>query len=139
MALFTRLQPSEQVHGLRVMQTLQTQGENHPDLLVAALLHDVGKINYPLHLYERVVIVLAKQFFPGPIGIWGRAQPRGWKRPFVVAYEHPQWGAELAQEAGTGPLAVYLIREHQNDIPPQASNTSENHLLSTLQVADNQN
>jgi hypothetical protein len=139
LALFTRLQPSEQRHGLRVLQTLQDQGETHPDLLTAALLHDVGKIYHPLHLLERVVIVLVKQTFPDRMKLWGDAQPKGWKRPFAVANQHPSWGADLAQAAGTSPLAVYLIREHQNELSSVAPDLLENRLLSALQDADNQN
>jgi len=139
MALFTRLQSSEQAHSLRVLQTLQDNGEKHPDLLVAALLHDVGKICHPLHVLERVVIVLGKQFFPNRMKQWGHAQPNGWKRPFVVASKHPVWGATLAQEAGTSSTATHLIREHQNDLPLEHSNSLEIRLLSTLQAADHQN
>jgi hypothetical protein len=138
MVLFTRLQTSEQAHSLRVLQTLQNQGENHPDLLVAALLHDVGKICYPLRIWERVIIVLGNQFFPNRMKQWGGAQSNRWTRPFVVASEHPLWGAELAQEAGTSHLAVVLIREHQNDHPQEHSNSVETRLLSTLQAADHQ-
>jgi hypothetical protein len=139
LALFTRLQTSEQIHGLRVLQTLQDQGETHPDLLTAALLHDVGKIYHPLHLLERVVIVLVKQTFPDRMKEWGGAQPKGWKRPFAVASQHPAWGADLAQAAGTSPLAVYLIREHQNERSSVATDVVENRLLSALQGADNRN
>lgn len=139
MALFTRLQTSEQAHSLRVLQTLQNQGEKHPDLLVAALLHDVGKICHPLRIWERVIIVLGKQFFPHRMKQWGGAQSNSWKRPFVVASEHPLWGAELAQDAGTSPLAILLIREHQNDHPLERSNLTEIRLLSILQAADHQN
>jgi putative nucleotidyltransferase with HDIG domain len=139
MTLFNRLHPSEQNHSLRVLQTLKDQGETHPDLLTAALLHDIGKISHPLHLWERVVIVLAKQFFPGRMDRWGWGQPRGWKRPFVVALKHPQWGSELAHKAGSDPLAVHLIREHQNDLSKESPNSLKKQLLSSLQAADNQN
>jgi hypothetical protein len=139
LALFTGLQTSEQMHGLRVLQTLQDQGETHPDLLVAALLHDVGKTTHPLHLLDRVIIVLVKRTFPERIKLCGRAQPRGWKRAFAVANQHPAWGADLAQAAGASPLAVSLIREHQNDLPYPATDNLENQLLSALQGADDQN
>jgi len=64
MALFRQMQASEQVHSLQVLKTLQEQGENHPDLMTAALLHDIGKIRYPLRLWERVFIVLGDSFMP---------------------------------------------------------------------------
>jgi len=139
MTLFNRLHSSEQSHSLRVLQTLTDQGETHPDLLTAALLHDIGKTKHPLRLWERVVIVLAKQFFPGRVDRWGCGDPKGWKRPFVVANKHPQWGAELALQAGSDPLAIYLIREHQTIFPKESPNSLKNHLLSALQAADNQN
>jgi hypothetical protein len=139
LALFKRMQPSEQAHALQTLQALNELGETHPDLLTAALLHDVGKIKHPLRLWERVTIVLAKQLFPGRIDTWGRGNPRGWKRPFVIACQHPQWGGDLAHEAGTSLLAIHLIREHQNETLPEIPNDLTNHLLRTLQAADNQN
>ena len=138
MELFTRLQPGEQIHALRVLKTLQGQGETHPDLLTAALLHDVGKCRVPLHLWERVFIVIGKKLFPRRVQFWGQGSPRGWRRPFVVAAGHPSWGAELALGVGTSPLALQLIRQHQNDLPP-AGNPLERRLLDTLKQADNQN
>lgn len=138
MALFNRLQPSEQAHSLQVLQTLVNQENDHPDLLVAALLHDIGKICHPLRIWERVVIVLGKKFFPGLMERWGQGQARGWRRPFVVAREHPQWGAALAYKAGCSPLATYLIREHQNTVPAAPSNPLGYQLLPLLQAADNQ-
>ena len=48
MQLFTCLQPSEQIHALRVLHTIQQQGESDPNLHTAALLHDIGKVRAPL-------------------------------------------------------------------------------------------
>ena len=48
LALFKRMRASEQHHCIRVMTTLQEWGCTNPDLLTAALLHDVGKARYPL-------------------------------------------------------------------------------------------
>jgi hypothetical protein len=46
--LFQRMHPSEQAHAVRVMERLQAAGHCEPELLSAALLHDVGKILSPL-------------------------------------------------------------------------------------------
>ena len=113
--------------------------EKHPDLLTAALLHDVGKSDHPLRLWERVVIVLGKKLFPNHVQAWGRGKPKGWARPFVVASEHPLWGAELSRDVGVSSLAVDLIREHQNEIPTGDENALKNRLLALLQFADHQN
>ncbi len=137
MALFSQLQPGEQWHAVRVLRAVQQEGEAHPDLLVAALLHDVGKIRHPLQLWERVVVVLGKRFFPFQVQKWGCAEHRRWARPFVVASKHPVWGAELAQRAGVSAEAVRLIREHQMESPPEESRVDR--FLSILQKADRSN
>ena len=144
MTLFLRMQPSEQAHSLWIYKQLLQQNEIDHDLLAAALLHDVGKSRYPLRLWERVVIVLGKAWFPEQIKSWGKAMPRGWKRPFAIAEQHPAWGAELAAQAGASPLAVSLIRRHQDMLdtelitPSGESASLENHLLSCLQSVDNE-
>ncbi|MBL7162006.1 MAG: HD domain-containing protein [Anaerolineales bacterium] len=138
MVLFTHMQAGEQIHSLRVLRTLQAQEEIHPDLLVAALLHDVGKIRCPLRLWERFFIVLGLKFIPRLAKTWGNSIPRGWRRPFVVAEQHPLWGADLALKAGTTPLAASLIRRHQEIHPVNDPNTLEDRLLSALKSADNQ-
>jgi len=137
--LFNQMHNSEKAHALRVFQTLLDSGESHPDLLTAALLHDVGKIVHPLHLWERVFIVLGKRFLPKLSMKWRQGQPSSWNRPFVLESEHPGWGAELAKKAGTNSLAVTLIREHQNELISSDAGSLERNLLITLQEADNQN
>ncbi len=138
-ALFERMQPSEQAHAIGVMRNILARPERaHPDLLVAALLHDVGKARYPLRLWERVIIVLGRAVLPRRAQAWGRRQPRGWVRPFVVAARHPAWGAEMAAEAGVSPLARSLIRRHQDRVD-RASNSLEDRLLAILQAADDEN
>lgn len=139
MTLFLLLQPSEQIHALRVLQTIQLQGESDPDLQTAALLHDIGKARAPLKLWERVVIVLGKRFFPRRAKFWGQGKPQGWKRPFVVAEQHPDWGGEMAAKVGLSPITVALIRRHQTTEIFDPLTRQEDRLLSILQAADQQN
>jgi hypothetical protein len=137
MDLFLRLKPSDQAHSIQVMQKLQKEGNIHPDLLSAALLHDAGKCLYPLHVWERVMIVLAKAFIPEQASRWGRADARGWKRVFAVAEQHPAWGAELAERAGANPTIIQLIRRHQ-DARPISTHSLGDHYLFQLQLADDE-
>jgi exopolyphosphatase/pppGpp-phosphohydrolase len=149
--LFSRLQESEQAHSLQIFKRLLDQCRLEPvdsqdDLLLAALLHDVGKSCFPLSIWDRVLIVLAKAIFPNRIREWGRlpeansfsspgVQMRGWRRAFVIAEQHPRWGAEMAAAAGASPLAVSLIRRHQ-EASRQSVQSLEDRLLCRLQAAD---
>ena len=98
--LFWRMAPSDQAHALQVLSALEREGKTEPDLLAAALLHDVGKSVHSPSPLERVVVVLANLFLPRKVLQWGRSDPRGWRRPFSIAVQHPHWGAELAADGG---------------------------------------
>lgn len=138
LALFLKYLAGEQWHSYRVWQTLQKAGQTHPDLQVAALLHDVGKTRAPLTIWQRSLIVLVQKLLPGKLAAWGQGEVQGWQRPFVVKAQHPAWGAEMAAQAGSSPLAVSLIRSHQDALAETAVNETD-HLLRWLQWADNQN
>jgi hypothetical protein len=137
MELFLHMQPSEQAHSIQVMKKLQEEGNAHPDLLAGALLHDVGKILYPLRIWERVIIVLAGALFPALAARWGRSEPHGWKRAFIVAQRHPDWGAELVAKAGASPAVIQLIRRHQDASPITAQSFGDQCLI-RLQLADDE-
>ncbi|GAB4497014.1 MAG: hypothetical protein OHK0052_07890 [Anaerolineales bacterium] len=134
--LFLKMQPAEQTHALRVLRFLQQQGQQHPNLLCAALLHDVGKILYPLALWQRVWIVLAQTFLPSRAHQWAQNPRNAWQKALQVAEKHPEWGAHLAAESGCESLTIQLILRHQ-EYPYQSPNTLEDWLLTSLQVADN--
>jgi hypothetical protein len=140
--LFQQLQPDEQAHAVSIFRKLLDQGDYHSDLLVAALLHDVGKLSYRLNPIERTWIVVAQALIPGLARRWGSLPPAGWKglpgwrKAFILAQHHPQWGAELAHQAGVSPLTEALIRGHQHTNNPSADEL-ENDLLHKLWAADN--
>ncbi|HEX9090033.1 MAG TPA: hypothetical protein VF831_01010 [Anaerolineales bacterium] len=141
--LFERLQTGEKRHALVMLQRLLAQGEDQPDLLVATLLHDAGKLRYPLNPVERAMIVLAEAAVPARVRDWGSLPVDGfeslprWRKAFVVAEHHASWGADLAHMAGASPLAETLIREHHH---PQALSTvgEGSSLLQKLWAVDNQ-
>jgi len=144
LVLFQQMQASEQAHSQRVLRELITLGEKNADLQVAALLHDVGKTRAPLRLWERVLIVLVKSICPGCVLKWGQLltgeliSGMGWRRPFVVAVNHPRWGAELADQCGSSRMAVELIGRHQEHLNPSQEDgiSLQDQLLLKLQAAD---
>lgn len=134
-ALYSQMRRSERQHSLRVLNALLDQGYTDPDLLVAALLHDVGKIRAAFFLPEKVLVVLVKAFAPRLYWRWGQGTGHGWQRPFAVSVQHPAWGAQMVAEVGGAPPTVELIRRHQDtlDGPPQ---TEIDRLLLALRAVD---
>ena len=137
-ALFFRMSDSDQSHSVRVFQTLVDQGEEGDDLLRAALLHDVGKSLHPLRAWERSLVVVTNRILPNQALKWGHDEPYGWRKPFVVALQHPEWGAALVQQEGGSETLVTLIRYHQEHAPPNIGKDVQE-LLERLQTADGMN
>jgi hypothetical protein len=130
LSLFRRMSRAEQHHGIAICRALQAQGYTDADLLAAALLHDVGKIQAPLRLWDRVIAVLGEHFAPQRAARWSVGEPRGLKRGFIVRRMHAEWGATLAAQVGASPRSVALIRHHHDP----AENDAE---LAALQATDN--
>ena len=137
LALFDRFSLADQWHSYRVLCDLRRAGYNDPDLVTAALLHDVGKTRYPLSAWDRTLIVLGAVLFPRRSVAWGQGRVDSWRRPFVVRARHPQWGAEMAVAVGVGPVAVELIGRHQDKLAKAPGELTE--LLRALQWADDRN
>jgi hypothetical protein len=118
-ALFSRMLPFEQAHAIRVMKGVSAAGWQVPDLLAAALLHDVGKVRQPLRPWERALAVVVKALAPGLYRRWGRGKPTGWRAGIVVTAQHPAWGAEMVAAAGATEMVVWLIAHHQDESLPE--------------------
>ena len=109
--LFLAQQVGDQAHAITVARTLATLGYDNERLLIAALLHDVGKAP-GVSIPYRTAMVLIKKIVPS----WLDTLPphtTGWLAPLARAYHHPEIGANLAQQATCHPDTVALIRHHQ--------------------------
>jgi hypothetical protein len=118
LAAFGLLAPTDQRHAARVLRALLASGERDADLLVAALLHDLGKADPQgagrVRLAHRVSNVLARWLAPG-FWEWASARPgRGPLHGFYLLRQHPALGAAWAAHLGVAPRACALIAAHQD-------------------------
>lgn len=139
LALFDQMRRAEQQHSLNVLRSLLAQGQTPSDLAVAALLHDVGKIRYPLAVWQKTVAVLVRAFLPTLFRRLSEGDPRPfWRRAFVVYVQHPAWSGDLITQAGGSPDAVWLVTHHADDVE-QWRDHALYPLLKRLQMADDAN
>jgi len=111
-ALFQCLSRNDRRHSLNVYATLRQWGYEDQGLLVAALLHDAGKTAGSIWLPYRVAVTLLEAFRPEWLARLGDAGGRGLLRPFWIAREHPEIGAQLLADAGFSATTVELVRCH---------------------------
>ncbi len=133
--LFKSMPRSDRQHHLRVLQYLLKRNHQHSSLLVAALLHDVGKTCVNITIFDRILAVVIKALLPRQFNRWSQGEPHGWRRAFVVSAQHPNWGADMIESAGADPVAVALTRYHQTP-STEITNDKLRRLLIVLQAAD---
>jgi putative nucleotidyltransferase with HDIG domain len=140
--LFKKLPPADKLHALEVFYKLLKNGESQPDLLTAALLHDIGKLYYHLNPLERAMVVVVSAWMPrfaqrlGAVPAQGWQTLPGWRKAFIVAENHASWGAELSSQAGASTVVEALIRQHHASRKSEVGDL-EPGLLHRLKVVDN--
>jgi hypothetical protein len=112
-ALFESMALRDQRHCLDVFQALRRQGCVDPELLAAALLHDVGKGD--VRLWHRVIYVLLEGASPRLLDRWVMHETVTWRRALGRLRRHSSDGAATAAAAGTPLPVVRLISGDPED------------------------
>jgi hypothetical protein len=129
--LYSAMPVYDRRHAASVARALWARGHHEPELLAAALLHDVGKTAGGvgrLRLWHRVAVVLLQAWWPGLLARLGRD---GRFRAWQAQLDHPAIGARLAAQAGCPARTVELIRCHEDHAA-----AADDPLLAALQAVD---
>ena len=127
-ALFAAMPVADRRHALDVAERLLAAGHGEPEILTAALLHDVAK-GHRMRLWHRVGGVLLEAAAPSLLRRVASADRGSWRHPFWLYLHHAQLSAELAERAGCSPTTVRLIRGEPHGEP-------EARLARALRTAD---
>jgi putative nucleotidyltransferase with HDIG domain len=113
---FRQLPAFDQTHLVRATQALLAMDGTDPELVVATLLHDIGKTNEhgSVRLIHRVSRVLVRKISPAAFEWLGHFPEGGWRNGFVLATHHPELGAAIAAGLGCSARVCWLIRNHEN-------------------------
>lgn len=104
-SLFLHAQPRDRRHSMDLYWILKGQQASDA-MLVAALMHDVGKGD--IATWHRIAFVVL-----GPASgvLAGRAGPR-WRRALWRLRHHAWLGAEMLRRAGSAPRVVEIVEAH---------------------------
>ncbi len=109
--LFYAMTARDQRHCLDVFYALEGGGCQDEEVLLAALLHDVGK--GLIRLWHRAAYVLLRAIWPRLLARLAQPEGGGWRRAMASLEDHAARGAVLAEAAGTPAMVVELIRHHE--------------------------
>lgn len=113
--LFLHAEPRDQRHSMDLHHLLRDERpEVSRDLLVTALLHDVGK--GPLATTHRIAFVLLSATSPSLARRIEAEHGAGWRQALWRLRHHARLGAEILATAGSSPRVVELVAAHTS--PP---------------------
>jgi hypothetical protein len=131
-ARFEQMPAFDQQHLCRVANFLIANGVTDSDVVVAGLLHDIGKCDGQrcVRLPDRVGKVVLKRFFPGMLANVADEYPTGRFSGLALTVRHPEIGSAIARELGCSERTCWLIRFHE------AESDFDDPDLALLQSAD---
>ena len=129
LSLFLSQDLRDQRHGARTARWLILKGEKKPELLIAALIHDIGKGHQRTR--DRVVHVLTSWSKTGKL-VEAKTSSFGMRQAIARSRNHSELGAQQLEQYGVSSRVIELTRLHHT--PPEADT-----MLALLQCADSKN
>lgn len=134
--IFSQLSKNEQHHSLRVCKSAfeivdkEYENVNKEKLAKIALLHDVGKVEYKLNVFEKSIIVLLDKFTHGKISEYDKL------KQINIYYNHGKIGADMLASYKTfDNEMLQIVEEHHKENEALKGNK----LYRIIVEADNRN
>ncbi|MDP2328320.1 MAG: HD domain-containing protein [Dehalococcoidia bacterium] len=127
--LFLHAEPRDRRHSLDLYRLLVAEDAS-PAMLVAALVHDVGKGR--VATWHRVAFVVLNGVSPRLVSAAAAESGAGWRRALWRLQHHAALGAQALEAAGADVRVVELVRAHTG--PPPADDAE----VARFIVADDQ-
>ena len=125
-ALFAAQHPRDVVHGAETARWLLDRSHEDPDLIAAALLHDVGKGEQRRADRVAHVLLTAGRANGLAANAYSRLEMR---RALARSRDHSALGAAMLRSAGASPRVIELTQTHHDAV-------GGDHMLALLQQAD---
>jgi hypothetical protein len=112
--LWSRMSRPDRRHAIGVARrTASLLGDEVPQVMAAALLHDVGKLEASLGTAGRTVVTAAA-LMAGRRRLlqWGQRSRRRFLQRAALYLTHDRLGADLLEAAGSDPLVVAWAAQH---------------------------
>jgi len=106
--VFLKLSKYEKKHSILVAQAVEKEFKNDPDLVVAALLHDIGKTKYHINITQKSLLVVLDHLTKGKL------KKITINKSINIFYNHGQIGYDILKNSGYNNRILFIVKNHHN-------------------------
>lgn len=107
--VFLKLSDYEKKHSILVAQAVEKEFMNDPDLILAALLHDIGKSKYHINIFQKSLFVLLDYLSRGKLKKFTG------NKSIYIFYNHGEAGYDILKSNNYNNRILEIVKNHHNN------------------------